>query len=390
MDFNDPATQRGIHGAFRLPLRRSQKGNTDETGRDFELNVQLQLPGSGITGIFGPSGSGKTTLLRCIAGLQRCDEGRLKINGQVWQDGKQSLPTHRRPLGYVFQEPSLLPHLSARDNLEFARKRAATGSRENSLSNIVHLMGIQHLLEQMPAHLSGGEQQRVAIARALLINPKILLMDEPLASLDQMRKREILPYLERLHQQLEIPILYVSHAVDEIARLADHLLLLEDGKLMRQGSATELLSQADFPVQLGNDLGVLLEAKIVERDSHWQLVRARFNAGDLWLRDTGEASGDNIRIRVLARDISVTLNADTESSILNRLPVRVGKISADRDPAMVLVHLATGVNTGADSDDDALRSATLIARITWRSAHQLELRTGLSVWAQIKSVALVR
>ncbi|MFD1216673.1 molybdenum ABC transporter ATP-binding protein [Microbulbifer celer] len=378
-------TRNRIHGQFHLPLRRAHAHTSSNA---FFLDVNFSVPGSGVTGIFGPSGSGKTTLLRCIAGLQKCPNGRLTINGDTWQDGHRSLPTHRRPLGFVFQQPSLFPHLTARGNLEFARKRATEPVSDQEYQQIIDLMGIGDLLEQSPAALSGGEQQRVAITRALLIKPRLLLMDEPLASLDLPRKREILPYLERLHQSLKVPILYVSHSIDEIARLADHLLLLEDGKLVNEGPTHELLSREDFPVQMGDDLGVLLQASICDRDEHWQLIQAHFDGGKLWLRDTGEALGVPIRLRVLARDLSLTLQEDTASSILNRLPVRIQEITADRDPAMLLVRLKP---LPRDSDTDSPDCSTrLIARITRRSCHQLNLKAGSEVWAQIKSVAIVR
>lgn len=372
-----------IQGHFCLPR------DGREAERPFMLDVQLDLPGRGVTGIFGPSGSGKTTLLRCIAGLQPCKNGSLTVNGQVWQahDGRTPpRPVHRRSLGFVFQHPSLFPHLTARDNLEFARKRATTPVSDSDYQDIVDLMGIGQLLAQTPDALSGGEQQRVAIARALLIKPRLLLMDEPLASLDQKRKREILPYLERMHRRLDMPVLYVSHAIEEIARLADHLLLMNDGKVTGEGPATALLSREDFPVQLGDDLGVLLEAKIEERDSHWHLLRAAFDGGSLWLRDSGEDTGELIRLRILARDISLTRNPDVQTSILNRLPVRVREISPDRDPAMVLVRLQP---EPAAANSPPV-STWLIARITRRSLHQLSLAVGSALWAQIKSVAIVR
>lgn len=379
-DRKSPATDAsGISGHFNLPLI-SSSGT-----RQFTLDVKLELPGRGVTGIFGPSGSGKTTLLRCIAGLQHCENGSLSVNGAPWQDAGKTLPVHKRPLGFVFQQPSLFPHLSTADNLAFARKRAWEKVLPEEYEQIVALMGIEHLLHQNPAALSGGEQQRAAIARALLIKPRLLLMDEPLASLDQIRKREILPYLEKLHRALDIPILYVSHSVEEIARLADHLLLMEDGKIARTGPATEILSRTDFPVQLGDDLGVLLEARIAECNSEWHLTRAEFAGGNLWLRDSGEAVGESIRVRILARDISLTLDEDIRTSILNRIPVQIREISEDRDPAMVLLRLQPVSETRSSRVE-----THLIARITRRSLQQLDIDLGSKLWAQIKSVAIVR
>ncbi|WP_231757310.1 molybdenum ABC transporter ATP-binding protein [Microbulbifer elongatus] len=375
-------TQPKIAGRFLLPLR------SDAQGEPFTLDVDFEIPGRGVTGIFGPSGSGKTTLLRCIAGLQPCEHASLQVNGRHWQtadDDRTPLAVHRRPLGYVFQQPSLFPHLTAAGNLAFARKRAAQKVTADEYDKIVALMGIAPLLEQRPHALSGGEQQRVAIARALLVKPELLLMDEPLAALDQMRKREILPYLEQLHRTLNIPILYVTHAVEEIARLADHVLLMENGRIHRAGPATELLSRTDFPVQLGDDLGILLEAVVTARDPEWNLMQVQFG-GDtdtLWLRDSGEACGDRIRVRILARDVSLTRSEDQDSSILNRLPMCVQEISADADPAMVLVRLRPPRSGTA-------KASGIIARITRRSMHLLDLRENTAVWAQIKSVAIVR
>ncbi|WP_299592750.1 molybdenum ABC transporter ATP-binding protein [uncultured Microbulbifer sp.] len=382
MDHNRDPTP-GIQGHFHLP-----RSNGDQQGA-FTLDAKLDLPGTGVTGIFGPSGSGKTTLLRCIAGLQSCKNASLSVNGETWQCSSKRvfIPVHRRPLGFVFQQPSLFAHLSAGKNLEFARKRAGEAVSDSDFQKIIELMGIGDLLSRGPESLSGGEQQRVAIARALLIKPRLLLMDEPLASLDQMRKREILPYLEKMHRAFDIPILYVSHSVDEIARLADYLLLMEEGKVIGEGKAAALLSREDFPAQLGDDLGVLLEAKIAERDDQWKLLRAGFEGGALWLRDGGEPIGESIRLRVLARDISLTRSEDTASSILNRLPVRVQEISPDRDPAMVLVRLKPLSDEGNENTSGSTR---LIARITRRSLHQLSLVAGSELWAQIKSVAIVR
>lgn len=210
----------------------------------FCLDIDLELPARGVTAIFGPSGSGKTTLLRCVAGLERAPGGWLSVAGEVWQDGHRWVPTHRRSLGFVFQEPSLFPHLSVAGNLRYGQLRG-TGERRLCLDGAVELLGLGALLDRRPDQLSGGERQRVAIARALATAPRLLLMDEPLASLDMQRKLEILPYLERLHAELEIPVLYVSHAADEVERLADHLLVLEAGRALASGPLAETLAWLD-------------------------------------------------------------------------------------------------------------------------------------------------
>jgi len=348
----------------------------------FTLDVDLALPATGITALFGPSGSGKTTLLRAIAGLERVPDGQLVVAGATWQDAATWLPTHRRPIGYVFQEASLFPHLSVRGNLDYGWKRAGHRPASADFSGIVDLLGIGHLLERVPDGLSGGERQRVAIARALLTQPRLLLMDEPLAALDPARKQEILPYLEQLHETLKIPILYVSHAPDEVARLADHLFVLDAGKVLASGPLAATLARIDLPIRLGEDAGVVLEGRVVERDETWHLARVALGDGtegeaaQLWVRDGGHAIGRRLRVRVLARDVSIAREKILATSILNTLQARVVALADDAHPAQALVQLSVG---------DAL----LVARLTRRSAAALELRPGQAVWAQIKTAALI-
>lgn len=347
---------------------------------DFTLDVDLQLPGRGVSALFGHSGSGKTSCLRCLAGLERAD-GYIEINGDVWQDSASGffLAPHKRPLGYVFQEASLFPHLSVRGNLEFGWRRIAQGERKVSLAHACDLLGIGELLERQPATLSGGEAQRVGIARALLTSPRLLLMDEPLAALDAPRKREILPYLERLHDELEVPLVYVSHAQDEVARLADHLVLLEQGRALASGSVGETLARLDLPLAQGEDAGVVLEGVVVGHDAHYHLFDVRLQGCEgplLRIAHPTLIHGSSLRLKVQARDVSLALDADTASSILNRLPVRVRECRPADNPAHVLVSL------------DAAGSP-LLARITRYSADHLGLHPGQALWAQIKSVALL-
>jgi molybdate transport system ATP-binding protein len=357
--------------SVRLP------GAVDGAGSEsFQLRVNENLPGSGVTVVFGVSGCGKTTFLRALAGLQNIESGRLQVKGETWHDDKSSLPAHRRPIGYVFQEASLFEHLTAAGNLAFARKRAAEPVTEQDLRDVIALLGLSDLLQQRPQQLSGGERQRVSIARALLIKPELLLMDEPLAALDQSRKQEILPYLDRLRAELKIPMIYVTHALDEVTRLADHLMILSEGSVRACGPISEVLSRLDVPGLLGEEAGAIVEGRVAERDNEWHLVRVDFEGGQLWLRDSGEAIGQRVRLRTLARDISLSLEADQASSILNRLPAEVAAIAEDADPAMALVQLAVG-------------EARLVARISRRSVAQLELSPGKQVWAQIKSVAVL-
>jgi molybdate transport system ATP-binding protein len=343
----------------------------------FHLQVDLALPGRGITAIFGQSGSGKTTLLRCLAGLQQATRGHLEVNGDVWQSSTEFQPTHKRPLGYVFQEASLFEHLTVQGNLNYARKRAHRGHASLGDDRVIEMMGIGALLNRNAGQLSGGERQRVAIARALLINPQLLLMDEPLAALDSARKQEILPYLENLRAELDIPILYVSHALDEVARLADYMVVLDAGLVTAQGELSEVLARLDLPLTPSADVGVVVDAQVIDRDSQWHLMRVAFSGGELWLADTNEALGQTIRLRILARDVSLALDDHRESSILNRLPATVIEVVADQDPAMRLVGLQLG-------------ATRITARLTHRSCEHLGVQPKRQLWAQIKSVAVVR
>jgi molybdate transport system ATP-binding protein len=343
----------------------------------FCLDVDLRLPGKGVTALFGHSGSGKTTLLRCFAGLNRARKGRLMVSGEVWQDEARGifLPTHKRPLGLVFQEASLFPHLSARQNLEYGMKRAGNRAGEGFDASI-DLLGIRALLDRAPDSLSGGERQRVAIARALLARPRILLMDEPLAALDLKRKLEILPYLEKLRDELDIPVLYVSHAPDEVARLADHLVLLEDGVSVASGPLMETLARTDLPPAFADDAGVVLEATVAAHEADG-LTRLEFPGGQLYVSRREKMPGSRLRCRIHASDVSLALTAHKDSSILNTLAVTVTAVAATDTPGHVLVQLA--VQDGP----------ILLARITERSRLALRIKPGQAIMAQIKSVALL-
>jgi len=346
----------------------------------FALTAELTLPGRGVTALFGHSGSGKTTLLRAIAGLERHPGGYLAVNGQVWQDDGAGagnfVPTHRRPLGYVFQEASLFPHLSVARNLDFGLKRIPPAERRVNLEQAVELLGIEHLLPRRPDKLSGGERQRVAIARALLTSPQLLLMDEPLAALDAKRKAEILPYLTRLRQELDIPVLYVTHSPDEVARLADHLVLLDNGKVAASGPLGETLARLDLPLAASDEAGVVIEGTVAEHDPAYHLLALDFPGGRVQVAHGPVAAGQRLRFQVRARDVSLSLSARDDSSILNRVAATVASVAEADTPAHLLVRLE------ADS-------TPLLARITRRSWDLLELRPGARVWAQIKAVALL-
>ena len=342
----------------------------------FVLEADLKLPERGVTALFGHSGAGKTTLLRVIAGLEQSAGGYLQVNGETWQSGTYFMPPHRRSIGYVFQEASLFAHLSVRGNLEYGMRRITPALRKVAMDRAIELLGISTFLQRKPDKLSGGERQRVAIARALLTSPRLLLLDEPLAALDLGRKMEILPYLERLFDDLDIPVLYVSHSPDEVARLADYLVVMDAGRLVATGPLADTLARLDLPIRLGEDVGVVLAGAVAEHDRQWHLARISCVDGDFWVRDAGHPVGHAVRIRILARDVSVALQRTGDSSILNILPAEVTEIGDDTHPAQVLVKLRLG-------------SSHLLARITRRSAVNLELIPGRQVFAQIKAVALI-
>ncbi|MEG5266119.1 molybdenum ABC transporter ATP-binding protein [Pseudomonas sp. JDS28PS106] len=347
---------------------------------DFEVDVDLHLPGSGVTALFGPSGSGKTTCLRCIAGLERARHGVIQVNGEFWQDTTCGLfvPPHQRPIGYVFQEASLFSHLTVRGNMAFGLRRIPRADRHLQLNDAAALLGVDHLLDRRVDGLSGGERQRIGIARALLTSPRLLLLDEPLSALDSRRKGEILPYLERLHNELNIPMLYVSHAQDEVARLADHIVLLDQGKALASGPIGETLTRLDLPLAQGDDAGVTIEGTCVAYDAQYQLLSLALPHSELSIRVAHQRidAGKNLRIKVQARDVSLNLQAEAHSSILNRLPVTVtNSVSADND-AHVIVQLDAG-------------GTPLLARITRYSFDQMQIQTGQRLWAQIKAVAVL-
>ena len=360
----------------RLSLARS----------DFTLDVDLNLPGRGVSALFGPSGSGKTTLLRALAGLERGARGYVGINGEIWQgDGNDEsggrrgvfVPTHRRALGYVFQEANLLPHLSVRANLEFGYKRVPPGGRQITLDTVVGWLGLERLLERREVGgLSGGERQRVAIARALLSSPRLLLMDEPLSALDSASRQEILPYLERLHEVLDVPVLYVSHVFDEVARLADHVVLLDAGRVLASDKLLAVEARLDLPLARAESAGATLEATVEAHAPDDALSRLAFAGGVLWVGALAKPVGCRVRARVLARDVSVATCPPQGSSILNVLPARIEAI-ADEGDGRVDLRLRVG-------------ESVLLSRITRRSCQQLGLSAGQAVFAQIKSVALQR
>lgn len=350
----------------------------------FALDVAFAAPARGVTALFGPSGCGKTTVLRCVAGLQRLG-GRLVVHGDVWQDDAEGefRPPHRRPIGYVFQEASLFPHLSVRRNLLYGARRAAAADASEGLDfdGIVTLLGIAHLLDRSPAALSGGERQRVAVGRALLSRPRLLLMDEPLSALDRMTKDEIVPYFEALHEALSIPVLYVSHDMAEVERLADTLVLLDRGRVVASGALADLEADPDLPLLHAPEAAVTLDGRVVTIDADYGLTSFAVSGGTLVVPGRLGEPGGRRRLRIRASDVSFARGAPAASTILNSLPARILSVARHGDGA-AQVNVVAGL--GADG-----AGARIVARITRKSQEALSLAPGAAVFAQVKSVALV-
>lgn len=338
----------------------------------FSLDLALRLPINGVTVVFGPSGCGKSTLLRAVAGLEPAARGVVRLDGRTWRDERTNLPAHRRRVGMVFQHAALLPHLSVEDNLRYGWRRA--GAPSVLLQEWIDKLGLAPLLSRRPATLSGGEQQRVALARALVSQPQWLLLDEPLSALDGARRAEILPYLEAIKRDAGIPLLYVTHSVEEVVRLADHLVLLDAGRVTAAGPALDVLNRPDLPLALRDDAGVVLPATVNGHDTDG-LLSLSTAAGVLYAYGPRREDGGAVRLRVQARDVSLALSAHTDTSLLNLLPATIVSLSP-LSAGQVQVRLdAAGM--------------PLLARVSQRSVERLCLRPGLAVWAQIKAVALL-
>ena len=344
----------------------------------FYLDVDLEIPPQGITVLFGPSGSGKTSLLRCVAGLERPANGLIRFGQHLWQDDSRNIfvPTWQRDLGYVFQEPSLFDHLDVQKNVAYGLDRSKKPGALEALSGAIALLGIGHLMHRHPANLSGGERQRVAIARALATQPRLLLLDEPLAALDLARRHEILPWLEKMRDELSVPMLYITHSADEVARLADYLVVLDQGAVKAYGAAQDVLARVQSPVIVGEDAGVVLRGTVVQRDTPWHLSQVAFPGGFLWVRDNQLALGRQVRLRVLARDISLSAYEPHDTSIQNQFKGRIEAMVDDTHPSQALVRIRCG-------------ESILLARVTKRAIHMLGLNSGSEVWAQVKSVAVI-
>ena len=335
--------------------------------------------GQGVTALFGRSGAGKSTVLNLIAGLARPDSGRIAVGGRTLYDSGAgtALPPHARRVGYVFQEGRLLPHLTVRHNLTYGRFFANGRRAVLDFDQAIELLGIGHLLERRPGALSGGEKQRVAIGRALLANPEVLLLDEPLASLDAPRKAEILYYVERLRDEVKIPIVYVSHSLDEVVRLADSMVLLSDGQVLATGAVRDMMSRVELRPYLGrHEGGAVIEARVSGQDLDSGLARLEFDGGVLEIPDVEALPGERVRIRVRARDVSIALARPTGLSIRNILAGTVVELGAEE---------ASSLDVRLD-----LKGTALLARITRKSAAELGLRPGMAVFALIKSVSIDR
>jgi len=347
---------------------------------DFSLDVAFEAPMQGITGLFGASGCGKTTILRCMAGLTRLS-GRLAVGDETWQDDTNGLfrRPHRRPVGYVFQEASLFPHLSVRNNLRYAARRSGSPAGDAAFeSDVVKLLGIGDLLDRSPGGLSGGERQRVAVGRALLSRPRLLLMDEPLSALDRMTKDEILPYLEALHRNLSIPMIYVSHDIGEVARLADRMVVLSAGRKVAAGPVSDILERLDLGPATGRfEAGVILIARVAGHDTGYNLTRLDHHGQSISMPFVHMGVGEEVRIRIRARDVALTTRKPEAISIRNVLAGTVAEIVEEPGTAFA--------ETLIDIGGGRLRS-----RITREAVDDLGLAVGIPVFALIKSVSFDR
>lgn len=343
--------------------------------RDFRLRLDCELPDRGVTAIYGPSGSGKSTLLDCIAGLRQPLPGsHIQFRTETWQRDAQFVPPWRRGIGYVFQDARLFEHLSVQGNLDFAsRRRARPGPI--ATGTVIELLELADLLDRSPQVLSAGQKQRVAIGRALLSAPGLLLLDEPLANLDHVASLQCLACLQRLADQLELPMLYVSHDIEEVSQLADHLLLLDQGQAVDQGSALDLCSRLDSRLSHQEQAAAIAVGEITRHDTAFGLTQLNIEGQPLLVSLLHQAIGQRRRVRIPARDVSICRQRPTHSSILNILPVTLAEIEESTGPR-ILLRLALG-------------SQYLLARITRKSAIELELRVGDQLFAQVKSAALL-
>ncbi|MEM8645026.1 MAG: molybdenum ABC transporter ATP-binding protein [Pseudomonadota bacterium] len=348
---------------------------------DFTVNIDEVISLAGITALFGPSGSGKSTLLRILAGLEKRAKGRVVFNGTVWADSASGMyvPAHRRSVGLVFQDGRLFSHLTVGGNLNYALSRSPKDQRPISFDQVVEALDLSALLERKPDGLSGGERQRVALGRTVLTQPGLLLLDEPLSALDVRRKGELLPFIEKVPDVFGIPCIFVSHAVDEVARLADDAIILRDGEVALRGELPDIFQQLDMHGFTGNfEAGAVVEARVIEHDTQYQLTNLDLGGEVMQMPMVSSLNpGDQVRLRIRARDVSLALKRPSGVSIRNCLPAVVEEVRAEPDTAFAEVLVRVG--------QQGLRS-----RITRQSADELKLAPGLKAYALVKSVSFDR
>ena len=358
-----------------MPLSAKINLTRESEATNFLLELDFNIPSDGITALFGSSGSGKTSLLRCIAGLEENAIATIRFKNDLWQNHEYFLPTHERRIGLVFQRQNLFPHLSSRQNIEFAEKRVKSNFNNFNVDSVIDNLEIEPLLNKYPAQMSGGEQQLVALARTLKSGPALLLMDEPLSSLDDPRKNRLLEIIKNLNTKQGLPILYVTHSVDEVLKIADHLLMIENGKLSINKPLMEAFDDETINHQVWPHIGAVIEARLTSQTTEYGMHKLEFQGGNLWIPDSNKAIGFKTRLVILARDISIALSNHTDTSILNKVQAVITKIQEDANPAFLQIHSKAGPNN-------------FRALVTKKSFSTLELETGKSIWLQIKSVAI--
>ncbi|SDG14963.1 molybdate transport system ATP-binding protein [Limimonas halophila] len=345
---------------------------------DFTLAVDHAFALDGITALFGPSGAGKSTLLRIVAGHERGAQGRVIFDGEAWQDGRTHVPPHRRGVGTVFQDARLFPHLNVRGNLRYADKRAPAGSGRITFDGVVRALDLGPLLDRRPQALSGGERQRVAVGRTLLTRPRLLLMDEPLAALDLRRKADILPHIAALPRTFGVPIVYVTHAIEEVTQLADRMAVLAHGELRAAGETAAVLERRDLQPELGHfEAGVALTARVTAHDADFHLTHVRLGEQRIQMPAAPVPVGSDVRLRVRARDVALAREEPRGISIRNRLRGTVLDVAEEADTAFAEVLV--------DVEGQHLR-----ARLTRAAVADLDLAPGTPVWALVKSIAFDR
>ncbi|MCG8491190.1 MAG: molybdenum ABC transporter ATP-binding protein [Sneathiellales bacterium] len=344
----------------------------------FTLDAELNIPAEGVTALFGPSGSGKSTILKSIAGLLKLENSSLRVFEKDWQTDREFLAPHKRPIGYVFQDARLFDHLNVEKNLVFGLKRSNEKDQLLPRDEVYTLLGLTPMLHRSVRTLSGGEKQRVAIGRALLSSPRLLLMDEPLSALDRQAKDEIIPYLERLKRRLRIPILYVSHDMREIERIADHILLLDTGRVVGEGPLIDILSNPDYPFVGSDAAASIISGTIRAYHASDHLTELEVKGQAFLLPGNIGEIGSRHRVRIAASDVSLAKEKPSKTTILNILPVQVHEIlPSDEGRVNVTLHLG-------DTDP-----VSLVARISSRSLSSFDFKKGQSVYAQIKGVPII-